>query len=101
MPAREEHASSQAIAPGLDLTVDYGWLTVIAVPLFWVLEWLHQWVGNWGVAIILLTVIIKLAVLPAVGGELPLDGEDAGGGAEDAAASRISTATTASACSRR
>ena len=60
----EEQRKLAAIAPGLDLTVDYGWLTVIAVPLFWVLEWLHQWVGNWGVAIILLTVIIKLLFYP-------------------------------------
>jgi YidC/Oxa1 family membrane protein insertase len=53
-----------AIAPGLDLTVDYGWLTVIAAPLFWVLKTLHGWVGNWGVAIILLTVLIKLLFYP-------------------------------------
>ena len=52
------------IAPGLDLTVDYGWLTVIAVPLFWVLARLYEWTGNWGVAIILLTVIIKLLFYP-------------------------------------
>ena len=60
----EEPSKLEAIAPGLDLTVDYGWLTVIAVPLFWVLEWLHKWVGNWGVAIIILTVIIKLLFYP-------------------------------------
>jgi YidC/Oxa1 family membrane protein insertase len=53
-----------AIAPGLDLTVDYGWLTIIATPLFWVLKTLHNWVGNWGVAIILLTVLIKLLFYP-------------------------------------
>jgi YidC/Oxa1 family membrane protein insertase len=53
-----------AIAPGLDRTVDYGWLTVIATPLFWVLKLLHGWVGNWGVAIILLTVLIKLLFYP-------------------------------------
>jgi YidC/Oxa1 family membrane protein insertase len=52
------------LAPGLDLTVDYGWLTIIAVPMFWVLSWLHQWVGNWGVAIILLTVLLKLLFYP-------------------------------------
>ncbi|MGD2140034.1 MAG: membrane protein insertase YidC [Burkholderiales bacterium] len=52
------------IAPGLDLTVDYGWLTIIAAPLFWVLSAIHNWVGNWGVAIILLTVIIKLIFYP-------------------------------------
>lgn len=50
-----------AVAPGLPLTVDYGLLTVIAEPLFWVLDKLHAIVGNWGVAIILLTVLIKLA----------------------------------------
>ncbi|HEY8507481.1 MAG TPA: membrane protein insertase YidC [Steroidobacteraceae bacterium] len=53
-----------AIAPGLDLTVDYGWLTIIATPLFWVLKTLYNWVGNWGVAIILLTVLIKLLFYP-------------------------------------
>jgi len=48
------------IAPGLGLTVDYGWLTVLSAPLFWVMELFHQWTHNWGVAIILLTVLIKL-----------------------------------------
>ena len=48
-------------APGLEYTVDYGWLTVIASPLFWVLSKIHALVGNWGVAIILLTVLIKAA----------------------------------------
>jgi len=54
----------RTIAEGLDLTVDYGWLTVIAVPLFWVLKTIYAWVGNWGVAIILLTVLIKLLFYP-------------------------------------
>ena len=53
-----------AIAPGFDLVVDYGWLTILAVPLFWVLKLFHGWVGNWGVAIILLTVVIKLIFFP-------------------------------------
>lgn len=52
------------IAPGLELVVDYGWLTVIAVPLFWVLGWMHQLTGNWGWAIVALTVLIKLAFFP-------------------------------------
>ncbi|MFV0476991.1 MAG: membrane protein insertase YidC [Parahaliea sp.] len=47
------------ISPYLDLSVDYGWLWWIAQPLFWLLTWIHTFVGNWGVAIILLTVIIK------------------------------------------
>ncbi len=60
----QEQDKLAKIAPGLDLTVDYGWLTVIAVPLFWVLNWLHKWVQNWGVAIILLTIMIKLIFYP-------------------------------------
>lgn len=52
------------IAPGLGLSVDYGWLTIIAAPMFWLMSWLHSWVHNWGVAIILLTVLIKLAFFP-------------------------------------
>ena len=51
-------------AAGLDLAIDYGWLTVIAYPLFWVLAWLHKLVGNWGYAIILLTILIKAAFYP-------------------------------------
>jgi YidC/Oxa1 family membrane protein insertase len=60
----QEQDKLAKLAPGLDLTIDYGWLTIIAVPLFWVLSWLYQWVGNWGVAIILLTVLIKLLFYP-------------------------------------
>jgi YidC/Oxa1 family membrane protein insertase len=60
----QEPSKLEKIAPGLDLTIDYGWLTVIAVPLFWVLSELHQLVGNWGLAIILLTVLIKLLFYP-------------------------------------
>ncbi|MDZ7783328.1 MAG: membrane protein insertase YidC [Halioglobus sp.] len=47
------------ISPYLDLTVDYGWLWWIAQPLFWLLTKIQSVVGNWGVAIILLTVLIK------------------------------------------
>jgi YidC/Oxa1 family membrane protein insertase len=46
-------------SPYLDLSVDYGWLWWIAQPLFWLLIKIHGFVGNWGVAIILLTVLIK------------------------------------------
>lgn len=52
------------IAPGLGLTVDYGWLTVIAAPLFWVMSLFYDWTGNWGIAIILLTIAIKLLFFP-------------------------------------
>ncbi len=52
------------IAPGLGLTVDYGWLTVLATPIFWMLTFLYGMVQNWGVAIIVLTVLIKLLFFP-------------------------------------
>jgi YidC/Oxa1 family membrane protein insertase len=57
-------SSLDNVAPGLGLSVDYGWLTIIAAPMFWLMSWLHSWVHNWGVAIILLTVLIKLAFFP-------------------------------------
>lgn len=52
------------LAPGLDLVVDFGILTVFAVPLFMVLTWIHGLVGNWGIAIILLTVLVKALFYP-------------------------------------
>jgi YidC/Oxa1 family membrane protein insertase len=51
-------------APGLTYTVDYGWLTFIASPLFMVLSWIHKLFNNWGGAIILLTVLIKILFYP-------------------------------------
>lgn len=58
-PKLQDHLAE--IAPGLELTVDYGMLTVIAQPLFWLLSLIYKIVGNWGWAIVLLTVLIKLA----------------------------------------
>ncbi len=60
----QEQNRLAAVAPGFDLVVDYGWLTIIAWPLFWLLEKFHGLSGNWGVAIILLTVLIKLVFFP-------------------------------------
>jgi YidC/Oxa1 family membrane protein insertase len=51
-------------AQGLPLVVDYGWLTIIAAPIFWCLEAIYKVVGNWGWAIVLLTVGIKLLFFP-------------------------------------
>lgn len=51
----------EAAAPYLELTVDFGWLWFIAQPLFWLLDLLHDFLGNWGWAIIVLTLLIKLA----------------------------------------
>ncbi len=50
----------EKLAPGLELTVDYGVLTFIAKPIFWLLTKIHNFVGNWGWSIILLTMFIKL-----------------------------------------
>ena len=49
----------EEISPFLELSVDYGWLWWIAQPLFWLLNKIHTLIGNWGVAIIALTVLIK------------------------------------------
>ena len=51
----------EKIAPGLELTNDYGFLTVIAKPIFWLLQHIHSLIGNWGWSIIFLTILIKLA----------------------------------------
>ncbi|MDB5799740.1 MAG: rane protein insertase YidC [Rhodocyclales bacterium] len=60
----QEQKKLKELAPGLDLVVDYGWVTMIAVPLFWLLSFIHGIVGNWGWAIILLTVLIKAVFFP-------------------------------------
>jgi YidC/Oxa1 family membrane protein insertase len=54
----------EEVAPGLDLSVDYGWLAVFAKPLFWLLQFLYDLVRNWGWAIVLLTLVVKLAFFP-------------------------------------
>lgn len=56
-PKIQEHLGE--IATGLELSVDYGYLTILSKPLFWVLEFIHGLIGNWGWAIILVTVMIK------------------------------------------
>ena len=54
----------QEIAPGLDLTVDYGFLWWLAQPLFYLLTSIHDYLPNWGVAIIILTLIVKILLYP-------------------------------------
>ncbi len=51
----------EALAPGLELVKDYGWLTILAKPLYWLLDHLHKLLGNWGWAIVALVVLLKLA----------------------------------------
>ncbi len=60
----QEQDKLEKVAPGLDLVVDYGWLTVIAAPLFWILGAIHKLVGNWGWAIIGLTMLLKMVFFP-------------------------------------
>lgn len=60
----QETRALQAAAPGLDLVKDYGIFAVLCRPLFWLLDELHQLIGNWGWAIIAMTVLIKLALYP-------------------------------------
>jgi len=50
-----------AVAPGLEYTVDYGIFTLISEPIFWLMNLIHGWFGNWGVAIILITLLVKAA----------------------------------------
>ncbi|WP_133468748.1 membrane protein insertase YidC [Paraglaciecola marina] len=54
----------EQLARGLDLTVDYGFLWMISKYLFYFLQWIHNIVGNWGYAIILITIVVKGAMYP-------------------------------------
>lgn len=59
----KEQQVLENLAPGLELSVDYSWLTIIAKPIFWLMTFIHDnVVGNWGWSIILLTLAIKLAL---------------------------------------
>ena len=60
----QESAVLEKTAPGLELVKDYGWLTIIAKPIFWLMTQIHKILGNWGWTIIVLTILIKLAFFP-------------------------------------
>ncbi len=60
----QDQKAMSALAPGLELVVDYGWLTIIAKPLFKIMTWLHSMLGNWGWTIVALTLLIKLVFYP-------------------------------------
>jgi YidC/Oxa1 family membrane protein insertase len=60
----QEQEKLKTLAPGLDLVVDYGFLQVLAYPMFVVLSWIHNIVGNWGWTIIIFTILIKLVFFP-------------------------------------
>ena len=56
----QEENNLAALAPGLELVKDYGWLTVLSKPLFWLLTQLNTMIGNWGWAIVALVVLLKI-----------------------------------------
>lgn len=56
----QEEDKLAALAPGLELVKDYGWFTILAKPLFWLLTQLHKMIGNWGWAIVALVVLLKI-----------------------------------------
>src|SRR3569832_628253 len=60
----QESAVLEKIAPGLELVLVFGWLTIVAKPIFWLMVQIHKLIGNWGWTIIMLTVLIKLAFFP-------------------------------------
>jgi YidC/Oxa1 family membrane protein insertase len=60
----QEQNVLKELATGLDLVVDYGWLALVAKPIFWALETIHSLVGNWGWAIVILTIMIKALFFP-------------------------------------
>ncbi|KGH25913.1 insertase [Comamonas testosteroni] len=51
----------EKLSPGLELVKDYGWLTILAKPLYWLLSELHKFIGNWGWSIVALVVLLKIA----------------------------------------
>jgi YidC/Oxa1 family membrane protein insertase len=57
----EDEKVLEALAPGLELVKDYGWLRILAKPLYWLLDKLHGFIGNWGWSIVALVVLIKAA----------------------------------------
>jgi YidC/Oxa1 family membrane protein insertase len=57
----QEEKQLEALAPGLELVKDYGWLTILAKPLYWLLDQLHKVLGNWGWSIVALVVLLKIA----------------------------------------
>ncbi len=60
----QESAKLEQFATDFDLVKDYGWLTIIAKPIFWLMDQIHKLLGNWGWTIIVLTILIKLAFFP-------------------------------------
>ena len=57
----QEEKTLEALYPGLELVKDYGWLTILSKPLYWLLYELYRFIGNWGWSIVALVVVLKIA----------------------------------------
>jgi YidC/Oxa1 family membrane protein insertase len=57
----QEEKTLESLTPGLELVKDYGWLTILAKPLYWLLDQLHGFINNWGWSIVALVVLLKAA----------------------------------------
>ena len=57
----QEEKLLESLYPGLELVKDYGWLTILAKPLYWLLDKLYGFIGNWGWSIVALVVVLKIA----------------------------------------
>ena len=57
----QEEKVLEALAPGLELVKDYGWLTILAKPLYWLLDRLQGYINNWGWSIVALVLLLKIA----------------------------------------
>jgi YidC/Oxa1 family membrane protein insertase len=57
----QEEKMLEALTPGLELVKDYGWLTILAKPLYWLLDRLHGFIQNWGWSIVALVLLLKIA----------------------------------------
>ena len=57
----QEEKLLEGLYPGLELVKDYGWLTILAKPLYWLLDALYSYIGNWGWSIVALVVVLKIA----------------------------------------
>ncbi|MCM2341937.1 membrane protein insertase YidC [Rhodoferax sp.] len=57
----QEEKVLEALSPGLELVKDYGWLTMLSKPLYWLLDKLHSLIGNWGWSIMALVLLLKIA----------------------------------------
>ena len=97
----QEENKLAALAPGLELVKDYGWLTVLAKPLFWLLTQLHAFIGNWGWAIVALVVLLKIAFYWLNASAYEVDGQDEGGRRPRSPSCASATRTSRSRCSRR